>query len=85
MQELTYEDMHQQNYDAIVKCLQEAHPEIKGVTVDVTPVDADEIKLTVGEHRVHMTPEQCVDLMAQLRRAVVKVKPAALHPKRKKA
>jgi DNA-directed RNA polymerase subunit F len=83
MQNLTYEQLHQKNYDAVVDELREKFPEIKGVAVDVTPVDADEIKLTIGEHRVHFTPEQCVDLMQALRRAVVKVKPAALHPKRK--
>jgi len=82
MQNLTYEQLHQRNYDAVVDSLREKFPDIQGVTVDVTPVDADEIKLTIGEHRVHMTPEQCVDLMNELRRAVVKVKPAALRPKK---
>lgn len=84
MQNLTYEQLHQKNYDAVVDELREKFPEIKGVTVDVTPVDAGEIALTIGDHRVHFTPEQCVDLMQQLRRAVVKVKPAALYPKRNK-
>lgn len=82
MQNLTYEQLHQKNYDAVVEGLQEKYPEIRGVTVDVTPVDIDEIKLTIGDHRVHFTPEQCVDLMQELRRAVVKVKPAALRPKK---
>lgn len=82
MQELTYQQMHEIGYDDVVNALREKIPGIQGVTVDVTPVDAGEIRLTIGEHRLHMTPEQCVDLMQQLRRAVVKVKAVALRPKK---
>jgi hypothetical protein len=63
--------------------LQERYPDIVGVTVDVTPVDTGEIQLTIGKNAVFFTPEQCVDLMQELWRAVVKVKPAALRKKRR--
>jgi len=83
MQNLTYEQLHLKKYDSVVDFLREKYPDIQGITVDVTPIDASEIKITIGEQRVHMTPEQCVDLMQELRRAVVMVKPAALRPKKK--
>ncbi len=82
MQDLTYEDRLIQNYDHVLKSLQEKYPGIEGVKVDVSPsLEGANITLTIGDRPLFMTPEQAVDLIQQLRRAVVKVKPKALRNK----
>ncbi|OGC95335.1 MAG: hypothetical protein A2W25_05310 [candidate division Zixibacteria bacterium RBG_16_53_22] len=83
MQEIKYQDQTVKQYADVVKALKEKHPDIVGVTVDISTDDmAREVELSVGTTVVFMTPEQAVDLMQQLRRAVVRVKPKALRHNR---
>jgi len=63
--------------------MQEQDKNIQGVLVEITEI-GEEIKLSIGENDLYMTPEQVVNLMKELRRAVVKIKPKALRDKGKK-
>ncbi len=80
MQELTRDEQLIKNYVQVVDGLRKKYPGIEGVKVDISESEG-EILLSIGEHKFYMTPEQAVDLMKEIRRAVVKVKPKALHRK----
>ena len=54
---------------------------INDTTVDVSIVEGNLIQLSIGDVRLIATPEQVVDLMQEMRRAVVKTKPKALRSK----
>ncbi len=78
MQEMTVDQKPVHQYDDIVNKLKEAHPELIGTTVDISVTDDKMVSITILKTQVFMTPEQAVDLMKELRRAVVRTKPRAL-------
>lgn len=85
MQELTFEGKLGITYESIIEDLKKEHPDIDfiGESVDVS-TDFESVVLSIGTNRkLYMTPEQAVDLMNNLRRAIVKTKPKALRIKGK--
>lgn len=80
MRKLSYED------ELMSKLPQEVFRDLEGeigeklepIDVDVAPISG-QVRLKIGEGELYITPEQAVDLMFALRRAVVRVKPAALR------
>ena len=82
MQELKHNDVALK-YPDVIKAMQEKYDNIQGVTVEIAETD-DAIKLSYDNNDLYMTPEQAVDLMRELRRAVVKVNPKALREKKKR-
>ncbi len=82
MQEIKHGDF-QKKYPDVIKAMQEKYDNIKGVVVEITEID-DIIKLSYGDSDLYLTPGQVVDLMRELRRAVVKVNPKALRQKVKR-
>jgi len=79
MEELKFQDKPVKQYAELVDKLKKEHPDIVGVSVDVS-VDGDDVKLSIGNNALWLKPEQAVDLIKQLRRAVVKIKPRLLRP-----
>lgn len=82
MEELRHGDMKEM-YPEVIKEMQEKYGNVKGVIVEITETD-DIVKLSYGGSDLYLTSEQAVDLMRELRRAVVKVNPSALRKKRNK-
>ncbi len=83
MQELKHGELSQM-YPKVVKELQEKYDDnIKGVVVEITEIGGI-IKLSFDNNDLYLTPEQAVDLMRELRRAVVKISPQALRQKVKR-
>ena len=82
MQELKHDDF-KKKYPDVIKAMQEKYDNIKGVVVEITEED-DIIKLSYGDSDLYLTSEQTVDLMRELRRAVVKMNPKALRQKVKR-
>ena len=82
MEQLKHDEISK-TYTGIIRKMQEKHENLKGVLVEVSEV-GEEIKLTIDSNDLYLTPEQAVDLMKELRRAVVKVKPKALRDKGKR-
>ncbi len=82
MQELNHGDFNKK-YPEVIRSMQEKYGSVKGVTVEITETD-DLIKLSYGNNDLYLTAEQTVDLMRELRRAVVKVNPKALRQKVKR-
>ena len=82
MQELKHGELRER-YPEVIRSMQEKYGSVKGVTVEITETD-DLIKLSYGNNDLYMTAEQTVDLMRELRRAVVKINPKALKQKVKR-
>ena len=82
MQEIKHGDF-QKKYPDVIKAMQEKYDNIKGVVVEITEED-DIIKLSYDDSDLYLTSGQAVDLMRELRRAVVKVNPKALRQKVKR-
>jgi hypothetical protein len=79
MEELKFQDKPVKQYAELMDKLKTAHPDIVGVSVDVS-IDGGDVKLSIGNNILWLKPEQTVDLIKQLRRAVVKIKPKLLRP-----
>ncbi len=82
MQELKHGELRTK-YPEVIRKMQEKYDNIKGVVVEITEID-DIIKLSYDDHDLYLTAGQTVDLMRELRRAVVKVNPKALRQKVKR-
>ncbi len=82
MQELKHGELRER-YPEVIREMQEKYDNIKGVVVEITEID-DIIKLSYGDSDLYLTPGQAVDLMRELRRAVVKINPKALRQKVKR-
>ena len=80
MEELRHDDVRK-FYPDVIKEMQEKYGNVKGVVVEIAETD-DIIKLSYGDSDLYLTSEQVVDLMRELRRAVVKVNPKALRKKK---
>ncbi len=67
-------------YPDVIEEMKKKYNDIVGVKVEIKQ-EIDAIKLSFGENDLYMTPNQAVDLMRELRRAVVKLDPKALRTK----
>ncbi len=81
MEELRHGDV-KEFYPEVIRAMQEKYANVKGVVVEITETD-DIIKLSYGDSDLYLTSEQVVDLMRELKRAVVKINPKALRKKTK--
>jgi hypothetical protein len=79
MEELKFQDQPVKQYAELIDKLKETHPGIVGVSVDVS-VDGGDVILSLGNIKLWLQPAQVVDLIKQLRRAVVKINPKLLRP-----
>ncbi len=77
MQELKHNDRIFQ-YPEVIEEMKEKYVGIEGVSVEITEIN-NHIKLSYADNDLYITPEQAVDLMRELRRAVVKTNPKALR------
>ena len=81
METLKHDDI-EKSYPKVIREMQEKYKNIQGVLVEITEL-GNHIKLSIGSNDLYLTPEQTVDLMHELRRAVVKIDPKALRKKKR--
>ena len=77
MQELKHNDLILQYPDVLAE-MKEKYGDVEGVTVELEEMNSH-IKLSWGTVELYVTTSQAVDLMRELRRAVVKINPKALR------
>lgn len=83
MKSLSSQNQLAQEYPGVLEELQaKLDGQVNGVVVDVSVIRGDLIQLSFGDSmQLVLTPGQAVDLMRELRRAIVKTNPRALKQK----
>ena len=79
METLKHDDF-EKNYPGVIRQMKETYDNVQGVIVEIEIVN-DLIKLNYGSNCLYLTSDQTVDLMRELRRAVLKVDPKSLRKK----